>query len=124
MKVLATFHVTYSNPSPQWQNIKTSEPATSLRFSSNGRCLVTNLGEIKLKNTLTQGFDFESSNNLWVGNQWVSYGAVPIFLLPTDFESQRYDVRGDQVTIGLRNGRVLSFDIDCMSLNSIYITSA
>ena len=54
----------------------------------------------------------------------MSYGAVPIFLLPTDFESQCYDVRGDQVTIGLRNGRVLSFDIDCMSLNSIYKTSA
>jgi WD40 repeat protein len=108
------------------QEIKTSEPVTSLRFSINGRCLVTNLGEIKIESTQRnrQGFDFESTSNLWVGNQWMCCGAVPIFLLPTDFESQCCDVRGDQVTIGLRNGRVLSFDIDCISLNSIYKTSA
>ena len=52
------------------------------------------------------------------------YGAVPVFLLPTDLEPSCYDIRGDQVAIGIENGRVLSFDIDRVSLNSIYEQSA
>jgi WD40 repeat protein len=104
-----------------WQEIKTSEPVASLRFTTNGRCLVTNLGEVKIESNQInrQGFDIESSHNLWVRNQWVYCRAVPLFFLPTDFEPQCCDVRGGQVTIGLKNGRVLSFDIDCISLNSI-----
>ena len=109
-----------------WRGIKTSEPVSSLKFSIDGRYLVTNLGEIKIKNISTsrQSSDFKSLKNLWLSNQWVYYGAVPVFFLPTDFEPQCHDVKGDQVAVGLKNGRVLSFDIDRTSLNSIYKHSA
>ena len=105
-----------------WREIKTSEPVSSLKFSIDGRYLVTNLGGIEIEDIPAnkQSFDFESLKNLWISNRWVYYRAVPVFLLPTDFEPQCHDIRGDQVTIGLRNGRVLSFDIDRISLNSIY----
>jgi hypothetical protein len=33
-------------------------------------------------------------------------GAMPVFLLPSDFKVQCHDVRGDQLAIGFRNGRV------------------
>ena len=98
------------------------EPVSSLKFSIDGQYLVINLGEIKIENVPTsrQSSDFESLKTLWVNSQWVCYGAVPVFLLPTDFEPLCYDIRGDQVAIGLRNGRVLSFNIDRISLTLIY----
>jgi dipeptidyl aminopeptidase/acylaminoacyl peptidase len=108
-----------------WREIKTSKLVSSLKFSTNGRYLVTNLGQIKIESILTnrQSFGFESLENLWVGNQWIYYGAMPVFLLPSDFELQCHDVRGDQLTIGFRNGRVLSFDMNRISLNSIFKNS-
>ena len=104
------------------REIKALGPVSSLKFSIDGQYFITNLGEIKIENVPTsrQSSDFESLKNLWVNSQWVCYGAVPVFLLPTDFEPLCYDIRGDQVAIGLGNGRVLSFDIDRVSLNSIY----
>ena len=45
---------------------------------------------------------------------------MSVFLLSTNFEPLCYDIREDQVTIELENDRVLSFDIDRVSLNSIY----
>ncbi len=104
------------------RKIDTLETVSSLKFSTDGHYLDTNLGEIKIEKVPTsrQSSDFESLNNLWVRFPWVYYGAVPVFLLPTDFEPGCYDINGDQVAIGLRNGRVLSFDIDRVSLNLIY----
>jgi hypothetical protein len=67
--------------------------------------------------------DFESLKSLWVSDQWVYYGAVPVFPLQIDFEPECYDVREDQIAIGFENGRVLSFEIDRTSLNSLYKNS-
>jgi WD40 repeat protein len=107
------------------QEIKTSQIVNSLKFSVNGRHLATNLGLINIKSTIdAQSPDFESLSILWVSNRWIYCGAVPVFLLPSDFEPRSHDIRGDQVVIGFTNGRVLSFDIDCLSLNSIFKNSA
>jgi WD40 repeat protein len=107
-----------------WQEIKTFQTVHSLKFSVDGRHLATNLGLIKIESTLDkQSPDFKSLEYLRVQEQWIYYGVVPIFLLPSDFNPQCYDVRGDQVTIGFTNGRVLSFDIDRISLNSIFNNS-
>ncbi|KAL9095987.1 MAG: hypothetical protein Q9163_006480, partial [Psora crenata] len=108
------------------REIKILRPVSFLKFSLDGQYLVTNLGEIKIENVSTsrQSSDFESLKNLRVDSQWVCYGAVPVFHLPTDFEPRCYDIRGDQVAIGLKNGRVLSFDIDRVSLDLIYKHSA
>ncbi|OBT95231.2 hypothetical protein VE01_07574 [Pseudogymnoascus verrucosus] len=109
-----------------WREIKTSKPVFSLKFSANGRHLITNLGQIKIESILAnrQSFGFESLENLWVDNQWIYYGAMPIFRLPLDFEVQCHDAIGDQLGIGFRNGQVLSFYINRKSLNSIFKNSA
>ncbi|KFY93613.1 hypothetical protein V498_04319 [Pseudogymnoascus sp. VKM F-4517 (FW-2822)] len=109
-----------------WREIKTSKPVSSLKFSTNSRYLVTNLSQIKIESILAnrQSFGFESLENLWVDNQWIYYGAMPVFRLPLDFEVQSHDVIGDQLAIGFRNGRVLSFDINRKSLNLIFKNSA
>jgi WD40 repeat protein len=107
-----------------WQEIKTFQQVHSLKFTVGGRHLLTNLGVIKVESSLDkQSPDFKSLEYLWVKEQWIYYGVVPIFLLAPDFKPQCYDVRGDQVTIGFSNGRVLSFDIDRISLNSIFKNS-
>ncbi|KAL5349060.1 hypothetical protein ACLOAV_006486 [Pseudogymnoascus australis] len=109
-----------------WREIKTSKPVNSLKFSANGRHLITNLGQIKIESILEnrQSFGFESLESLGVNNQWIYYGAMPIFRLPLDFEVQCHDVAGDQLGIGFRNGRVLGFYINRKSLNSIFKNSA
>ena len=74
---------------------------------------------IKIESTLAdiKKHDYESLEDLRVQSQWIYYGAVPVFRLTSDFESQSYDGRDDQVAIGFTNGRVLSFTIDRRSLN-------
>ncbi|KUJ24617.1 putative G-protein beta WD 40 repeat-containing protein [Mollisia scopiformis] len=104
------------------REIKTSDAVSFLRFSTDGRNLATNLGEIKIDENIStsgQSSDFESLRAVQGENQWVYYGLVPVFLLPTDFQLQCYDVRGDQVAMGFGNGRVLSLNIDRRSLNTI-----
>ncbi|KFY06270.1 hypothetical protein V492_08093 [Pseudogymnoascus sp. VKM F-4246] len=105
-----------------WREIKTSKPVSSLKFSRTGPYLVTNLGHINIESILanTQSLSAESLENLSVGNQWIYYGAMPVFALPLDFEVQCHDAIGDQLAIGFHNGRVLSFYINRKSLNSIF----
>ncbi|KFX88056.1 hypothetical protein V490_07867 [Pseudogymnoascus sp. VKM F-3557] len=45
-----------------WREIKTSKPVSSLKFSANGRHLITNFGQIRIESFLAnrQSFDFES----------------------------------------------------------------
>lgn len=102
-----------------WKEIKTSETVDSLKFSKDGRRLVTNLGPIKIESVLANrhSLDYELLEDLWVGNQWIYYGAMPVFRLTSDFEPRYYDGRGNQAAIGFRNGRVLSFEIDRRSLH-------
>jgi hypothetical protein len=102
-----------------WKEIKTSGIVNSLKFSKDGRRLVTNLGPIKIESVLAdrRSPDYELLEDLWVGNQWIYYGAMPVLRLTSDFEPRCYDGRGNQAAIGLGNGRVLSFEIDRRSLH-------
>lgn len=97
-----------------WQKIKTSGPSYTLKSSANTRCLVTGINPIETISAPanTQSTGSESSEALWVTNEWVYCGATPVLRLPSDFQSTCYDVRGSQVAIGFKNGRVLAFDID------------
>jgi WD40 repeat protein len=97
------------------KKIKTSEAIEFLNFSEDGQRLVTNLGLVKIEGALANILHYHLEV-LWVRNQWVYYGVMPILRLASDFEAQSYDQRGNQVAIGLRNGRVLSFEIDRKSL--------
>jgi WD40 repeat protein len=85
-----------------WQDIEPSQRVYTLKFSADGRYLATNLGYIKVESIIEdrQSTDFESLENLCISNQWIYYGAAPVFRLPSDFEAECHDVRGNQVTIG------------------------
>ena len=109
-----------------WQKkIETLGIVDSLKFSEDGRHFVTNLGPIKIKSMLA---DIQSPDyvleDLWVGNNWIYYGAMPVFRLTSDFEPRCYDGKGNQVAIGFSNGLVLSFDIDRRSLHLVLKESA
>jgi hypothetical protein len=84
-----------------WKEIKTSKIVDSLKFSKDGRRLVTNLSPIKIESVLADRHspDYELLEDLWVGNQWIYYGAMPVFRLTSDFEPQCYDGRGNQAAI-------------------------
>ena len=101
------------------QEIKIPGCADSLRFSRNGRHLVTNLGPINIDHTLASGQNHDNKflEDLWVGNQWIHYGAVRVFRLAPDVELTCFDVKDNQVAIGVKNGRVLSFNVDRRSLH-------
>lgn len=97
------------------KEIETSEQVNMLKFSADGRYLLTDLGLIEV----LQSIDLGSFDELCVRKQSICYGAAPVFHLPPDFQPQCYDVKGNQVAIGFQNGRVLIFDFDCRSLHSV-----
>ena len=100
------------------QEIQTSGYVSKLHFSADGIYLMTNLGSFKLGVTggERQSRDVESS--LYVNEQWVHCGSTPVLRLPAGFEVADYDVKGDRLAIGLRDGRVLTLNIDCKTLIS------
>ena len=102
-----------------WKEHQTSAAISSLKFSEDSQCLATNLGPVRIKNVPvgSQRPDYRYED-LWVCDQWIYYGSVPIFLLSSDFKLSSYDVRGDQVAIGLRNGSVLGLEFDRRSLHN------
>ncbi|KAJ6065290.1 G-protein beta WD- 40 repeats containing protein [Penicillium canescens] len=103
------------------REIQTSKPVYNLHFSACNRYLATNIGPIMLKGIAMDEQDrsLHSSQSLFVREQWICYGDMPFFRLPSDFQSSTSGVQGDQVAIGLRNGQVLMFDIDRRILQSM-----
>ncbi|KAM0127136.1 hypothetical protein ACHAP3_008905 [Botrytis cinerea] len=102
------------------QEIETSEEVKSLGFSTDGRHFITDLGLIKIENTInTQSPDYQSLQPLSIRRGWILYGEMPIVHLPFYFEVCCYDTMGDQMAICLINGKVLIFDINRASLDSI-----
>jgi WD40 repeat protein len=107
-----------------WQEIKTLQQVNSVKFSTDGQHLVTNLDLINIKSPIDIQSSESKLKDLGVRDHWICYGEVPLLLLRSNFEQQRRDIKVNQVTIGIRNGRVLNFDIDRLSLNSIFNNSA
>ncbi|CAG8890696.1 unnamed protein product [Penicillium egyptiacum] len=60
-----------------------------------------------------------SLQGLFIRDQWICYGEIPFFRLPSDFQPSSHDMQGDHVAIGFQNGHVLSFHIDRRILQSI-----
>ncbi|KAM3156534.1 hypothetical protein ABEW05_002962 [Botrytis cinerea] len=102
------------------QEIETSEEVKFLGFSTDGRHFITDLGLIKIENTInTQSPDYQSLQPLSIRRGWILYGEMPIVHLPFYFEVCCYNTMGDQMAICLINGKVLIFDINRASLDSI-----
>ncbi|KAJ5642272.1 G-protein beta WD- 40 repeats containing protein [Penicillium lividum] len=101
------------------REIQTAQPVYNLSFSACNRYLTTNIGPIILKDIAMDKQDRgrHSLQSLHCRGQWILYGETPWFRLTSDFLSS--DVQGDQVAIGLRNGQVLSFNIDRHILQSM-----
>ncbi|KAJ5805509.1 G-protein beta WD- 40 repeats containing protein [Penicillium pulvis] len=104
-----------------YREFQTSEPVVSLNFSPCNRYLATNIGPIMLECIATDKQDRSrhSLQSLDFREQWIFYGETPFFRLPSGFLPSSLDVQGDQVAIGLRNGQVLSLNIDRHILQSM-----
>lgn len=99
----------------------TSEQVYSVKFSADSRCLATDVGPIELNGVTAEEQDGRSDflSSLFVRNQWICYGDVSFFRLPSDSRPVCHVVQDDKVAIGLENGRVLRFDIDRSTLQSL-----
>ncbi|KAJ5646674.1 hypothetical protein N7490_003046 [Penicillium lividum] len=104
-----------------FREIQTEEPVLSLNFSPCNRYLATNIGPIMLKEIAVDKHDRSKHylQSLHLRGKWIFYGKIPFFRLAPDFLSSSSCVQGDRVAIGLRNGQVLSFDIDRHILQSM-----
>jgi len=74
--------------------------------------LVANCGRVDFHITDTgkQTMCNEFLEELLVADQWLHHGAIPVLRLASDTEEIYFNIEDDQVTIGLRNGRILNFD--------------
>lgn len=97
-----------------WQRIKTPGPIFTIKFLNCDRRLATNVGPIWLDKTPAerQVASFESFKGLYVKDQWIYCGVLPVLRLPPGLEETTHDVHGDQITIGFKDGRILTFRID------------
>lgn len=104
-----------------WKEVKTSEQVYSVEFSADKRYLATDAGPIMLNGVAAEEQDGgrDSLSGLFVRNQWICYGEVSFFRLPSYSRPVCHVVQGDQLAIGLENGRVLRFNIDRSCLQTM-----
>lgn len=104
------------------EKTKDLDRVDTLKFSADGRSLTTNDGLIKLESFFEnrESIALNPVEDLWVGNQWIHYGASPVLRLPFDFMPNCFDVQGDHIAIGFKNGLVLSFGIDREHLERVF----
>ncbi|KAL9625286.1 MAG: hypothetical protein Q9160_000688 [Pyrenula sp. 1 TL-2023] len=99
-----------------------ADPINTLKVSPDGLNLNTNLGVISIQEALAdlQVSTFQPSNKLSINirDQWVYLATAAVLRFPADLEAVCFDVQGDQMAVGFRNGQVLSFDIDYRRLRA------
>ncbi|KAL4736839.1 WD40-repeat-containing domain protein [Aspergillus similis] len=97
----------------KWQHvIKVPGTVSSLTYFADGQCLQTNLGLFKVGDS-----DFKRGLSLTGG--WIRYGEAPIFRILPGLHPACYDVRGDCIAIGFREGQVLCLEFDCGALEQL-----
>jgi WD40 repeat protein len=97
------------------REIKTSRAVTALKFSVDGRKLVSDIGSFTadgIAQSIQHGCDSTSLDDLWMDNTWLCYGNTRLLQLASDSEPTSYDTSGEQATVGMSNGLVLVFGID------------
>ncbi|PGG98441.1 hypothetical protein AJ79_08882 [Helicocarpus griseus UAMH5409] len=95
------------------REIETPGTITTFTFSADGQFLRTNLGLFKVGDT---GFN----GGLSLKGGWICYGVAPVFLILPGLQPSCYDVRGDYITIGFADGRVLCLKFDCRALEQLF----
>lgn len=97
-----------------WEQIKTLETVNCLKFSRDGRHIITNIGLILVKSMITNTYSLDSGSleDLRVDNMWTYYKTTPILRLTLDLDPRCYDRRGNRVAIVFSRDLVLSCDID------------
>ncbi|KAF3912842.1 hypothetical protein AA313_de0203639 [Arthrobotrys entomopaga] len=101
----------------------------TLRFSSNGEYLISDMGGIQVKSIKSnlghKSGSIDSSElqilnglNINKSSEWIFYGSARVLRLPENFEATCWDVEGDHLAIGCKDGSVLNFNIDRELLKS------
>jgi WD40 repeat protein len=91
------------------ERIETSEWVYNMRFSEDGQCLQTEYGTIMLRDA---GLRPISLAGLYIHDQWIKYGdEIRCLRLPKDYDDRYWKAHGDQVAIGLDNGKVFVLNI-------------
>ncbi|KAJ5552578.1 hypothetical protein N7494_001956 [Penicillium frequentans] len=102
-----------------WRVIKTPENITTVKFSPDNCFIITNIGPIWLK---ARPADDKSAifgslpDILYTRDQWIWLGELRILRLLPESVPRCYDIRGDQIVIGLENGQVLLLNVEKRSV--------
>ncbi|KAK6360741.1 hypothetical protein TWF730_006866 [Orbilia blumenaviensis] len=93
----------------------------SIKFSEDGRYIVTSHGRINTEEIRAYGPGCENLRDLGVYDDWIYYEDMGILRLPLHIESTNIicEVRDDIVAIGLEDGRVLIFNFNRELLYSV-----
>ncbi|KAF7524995.1 hypothetical protein PCG10_005346 [Penicillium crustosum] len=117
-------HIKSSRP---WKEIQTPEQVYTIEFAAGNRHLATDIGLMALESTPTEGEEelpvrssSDSLQNLYLRDEWLCYGAMPILRLLPDYHVDPWDANGDHLAVGFSNGVVSSFDIDRRGLQPLW----
>ena len=97
------------------REIKTAQVVKLMQYSEDGETLFTNIGVFLVNDTAVQVATYR---DLCVRDMWLCYGNLRLLRLAPDFELDCQHACGDRIAIGLRNGRVLVFDVDRAALDA------
>lgn len=102
-----------------WQEVTVPIDVNRLESSRDGQHLLTNHGPTLIRSSFTPKEEDNSElSQLYVNDDWLYYKSFPILLLRPDSEPTCYDTYNDRISVGFKNGRVLTFDIDRLLLGS------
>jgi WD40 repeat protein len=100
------------------REIKTTQAVTTLKYSVNGRKLVSNVGSLTVDVVglgTQRGCGSAPLNDLGIDGTWLCCGGL--LQLASDSEPLSNDTNGDQAVVGMSNGLVLVFGIDRKELD-------
>lgn len=102
------------------RRIKTPGPVHTIKLASYKYYIATNVGPIFPNGTSAEGklANLVSLQDLYVGDQWIYYGLLPLIRLPSDFQAKTHDAHGNRIAVLFENNRFFSFDIDRHILQS------